>query len=153
MNKQSYRPPGFGEYLLYLLLSKSERENLLGDLNEGFEEVCIKFGPGLGKIWYYKQVSSIRQTVFKLRSHVTPSNRPSFRLGMASLFDFSNTLIEHPRGETTDEMIAWDLCKDWTAVGNDLDLALHTFEATFPPESPSTTQRKPYGFPAHMGST
>lgn len=48
--------PKFGEYLLYLLLPKRDRENLIGDLAEEYVEVQLKFGTMAANIWYYKQV-------------------------------------------------------------------------------------------------
>lgn len=48
--------PKFGEYLLYLFLSKSDREYLIGDLAEEYLEVRSKFGRRAANIWYYKQV-------------------------------------------------------------------------------------------------
>ena len=48
--------PKFGEYLLYFFLSKKNRDSLLGDLVEEFEEVQKKFGRKPAVIWYYKQV-------------------------------------------------------------------------------------------------
>jgi hypothetical protein len=50
--------PKFGQYLLYLFLSKKDREYLIGDLDEEYLEVRAKFGPRLADIWYYKQVAT-----------------------------------------------------------------------------------------------
>ena len=50
------RPPQFGEYILYLFLLKKDRDNVLGDLQEEYSEVLLKFGRTKAKIWYYKQV-------------------------------------------------------------------------------------------------
>lgn len=50
--------PRFGQYLLYLFLSKKDREYLIGDLDEEYLEVRAKFGPRLADIWYYKQVAA-----------------------------------------------------------------------------------------------
>jgi transcriptional regulator with XRE-family HTH domain len=53
---QRSRLPKFGEYLLYLFLSKSERVTVIGDLEEEFEAVELKFGKVAAKIYFYKQV-------------------------------------------------------------------------------------------------
>ena len=50
------RPPQFGEYLLYFFLSKKERDNILGDLQEEYSEVFLKFRKTKARIWFYKQV-------------------------------------------------------------------------------------------------
>src|SRR4051794_25049588 len=41
---QETSAPKIGEYLLYLFLTKKDRENLIGDLAEEFLEVQLKFG-------------------------------------------------------------------------------------------------------------
>lgn len=51
------KPPKFGEYLLYFFLSKPNRINLLGDLEEEFGEVYKKFGRWPAKLFYYKNVA------------------------------------------------------------------------------------------------
>ncbi len=48
--------PKFAEYLLYLFLSKRDREHLIGDLSEEYMEVRAKFGRRAANVWYYKQV-------------------------------------------------------------------------------------------------
>lgn len=48
--------PPFGEYLLYLFLTRQERITLIGDLTEEFVGVYLKFGETKSRIWYYKQV-------------------------------------------------------------------------------------------------
>lgn len=63
-------PPKFGEYLLYLFLTKGERINLIGDLAEEYEEVHDKFGLRKANFWYYKQVFDslrplIRRTIMR----------------------------------------------------------------------------------------
>jgi hypothetical protein len=59
-------PPKFGEYLLYFFLSKQDRINLLGDLEEDFREVHKKFSRWPAKILYYKQViCSIGPVIWK----------------------------------------------------------------------------------------
>lgn len=50
------RPPQFAEYLLYLLLSKKEREHLIGDLEEDYLLVYTKFGQQQARFFYYCQV-------------------------------------------------------------------------------------------------
>jgi hypothetical protein len=49
-------PPKFGEYLIYLFISRNIRDNLLGDLQEEFLEVYGKFEERKARIWYYNQV-------------------------------------------------------------------------------------------------
>lgn len=50
------RPPELGEFALYLILSKEDREYLIGDLREEFIEVRARFGSKKASVWYYKQV-------------------------------------------------------------------------------------------------
>lgn len=50
------RPPFNAEYVLYLLLRKDEREVVVGDLIEGYEEVFQRFNERRANIWFYKQV-------------------------------------------------------------------------------------------------
>jgi hypothetical protein len=54
----SFAPPQLGEKALLLLLSKDEREYLLGDLAEEFALYQSKYGNRFAKVWYYKQVIS-----------------------------------------------------------------------------------------------
>lgn len=49
-------PPKFAEYLLYLFLSRSEREYIIGDLVEDYGKVLIKFGRFRADVYFYKQV-------------------------------------------------------------------------------------------------
>lgn len=65
------RLPKFGEYLLYLFLSKSERVIVIGDLEEEFEAVELKFGKMAARIYFYKQVLTslapfISKSVFRV---------------------------------------------------------------------------------------
>lgn len=53
---RSAKLPKFGEYLLYLFLSKSERVVVLGDLEEDHQAVKLKFGQAAADILFYKQV-------------------------------------------------------------------------------------------------
>lgn len=48
--------PKWGAYLLYLFLSRQERDGLLGDLEEGYQEVHARFGTWAARVWYWKQV-------------------------------------------------------------------------------------------------
>lgn len=62
--------PGFGEFLLYLFLKKTEREALVGDLQEEYSEVLSKFGRKKAKLFFYKQVGGslwplLRRTLIK----------------------------------------------------------------------------------------
>lgn len=49
-------PPKSWEFALFLLLSKADRENIIGDLAEEYIEVANKFGSRRANLWYYKQV-------------------------------------------------------------------------------------------------
>jgi hypothetical protein len=55
-NKRKANVPKRAEYLLYLLLSKKDREGILGDLAEDYLKVRSKFGRGAANFWYYIQV-------------------------------------------------------------------------------------------------
>lgn len=64
------QPPKAGEYLLYLFLSRTEREVLIGDLTEEYPGLVTKFGLRLAKVYFYKQVvwsiwPLVRKTVVK----------------------------------------------------------------------------------------
>ena len=50
------RPPFYAEYLLYFLLGKSERETIIGDLQECYGKLMRRFGKRAADLWYYKQV-------------------------------------------------------------------------------------------------
>lgn len=50
------RPPKTAEYLIYLLISRKNREVMLGDLEEDFQEVRKKFGLRKAKFHYWFQV-------------------------------------------------------------------------------------------------
>lgn len=50
--------PKFGEYLLYFFLSKSERVIVIGDMEEEFETIDLRFGKLAARIWFYKQFLS-----------------------------------------------------------------------------------------------
>jgi len=50
------RAPKAGELLLYLLLSRKDREEIAGDLQEELPEVHEKFGIVWATVWYYCQV-------------------------------------------------------------------------------------------------
>jgi hypothetical protein len=49
-------PPRFAEFLVYLIVPKSSREAILGDLEEDFNEVREKFGLRHAKFYYWWQV-------------------------------------------------------------------------------------------------
>lgn len=53
---ESTEPPLLAEYLLYFFLSKRDRVNLIGDLEEEYGIVQTKFGRRSATLWYYKQV-------------------------------------------------------------------------------------------------
>lgn len=48
--------PVLAEYLLYLLLPRTDRESLLADLEEEYPDVCEKFGKRRADFWYWKQI-------------------------------------------------------------------------------------------------
>lgn len=50
------QPPSFGEKILYLFLSKDDRECMPGDLAEEFSMLADKHGLSYAKFWYWKQV-------------------------------------------------------------------------------------------------
>jgi len=51
------QPPKFAEFLLYIFLPKQRRDNLLGDLEEEYYDVCHRFGNIRAQIFYYSQVA------------------------------------------------------------------------------------------------
>jgi hypothetical protein len=51
------RPPFHAEYVLHLLLAKHEREALIGDLLEEYEQILHRFGKRYADVWFYKQVA------------------------------------------------------------------------------------------------
>lgn len=50
--------PQFGERLLLLILTKEDRVNIPGDLEEEFKQIAAKHGARYVKLWYYKQVAA-----------------------------------------------------------------------------------------------
>jgi hypothetical protein len=54
----SPQPPSFGERILLLILTKEERVNIPGDLEEEFKQITAKHGERYAKLWYYKQVAA-----------------------------------------------------------------------------------------------
>ena len=65
------RPPINAEYVLYLFLEKVERDDVIGDLIEGYSHVSSRFGSRRADLWFYKQVAGslwplFRRAVFKL---------------------------------------------------------------------------------------
>lgn len=67
----SFVPPQLGEKALLMILTKEEREYVLGDLAEEFALYQSKYGVRFAKVWYYKQVVS----------SVWPILRRTLRLG------------------------------------------------------------------------
>lgn len=61
----SNTPPKTAEYLLYLLVPRKNRDALLGDLQEDFNEVREKFGLRQAKIYYWVQVLRSIQPLLK----------------------------------------------------------------------------------------
>ena len=67
----SNKPPQLAKYLVYLLVPRKNREAILGDLSEDFQEVRKKFGLRKAKFHYWFQVirsipSFIGASVIKL---------------------------------------------------------------------------------------
>jgi hypothetical protein len=65
------RPPFHAEYLLHLLLTKTERDALIGDLLEEYDEIVHRFGKRHADVWFYKQVTFsiwpfVRRTVTRV---------------------------------------------------------------------------------------
>ena len=49
--------PKLGEFILYLVLPKVDREHVPGDLEEEFRTTIVpKFGPAKARLWYWWQV-------------------------------------------------------------------------------------------------
>jgi hypothetical protein len=49
-------PPQLGERILLLILTKEERVNIPGDLEEEYRGIAAKHGARYARLWYYKQV-------------------------------------------------------------------------------------------------
>jgi len=56
-NNPPQTPPQVGERLLLLILTKQERVNVPGDLEEEYRTIAVKHGARYAKLWYYKQVA------------------------------------------------------------------------------------------------
>lgn len=54
--KSSQRPPLNAEFVLYLLLRKEERDVVIGDLIECYDQILRRFDKRHADIWFYKQV-------------------------------------------------------------------------------------------------
>lgn len=54
-SETSEKPPGSAALLLYCLLSKKDREPVLGDLKEEYPEICAEFGPRRARLWFWAQ--------------------------------------------------------------------------------------------------
>jgi len=50
------RPPLNAEYVLYLVLRREERDEIVGDLIEAYGKVIKRFDKRRADIWFYKQV-------------------------------------------------------------------------------------------------
>lgn len=49
--------PQWGERVLLMLLrDRDRRENVVGDLQEEYEDICLRHGVKYSNIWYWKQV-------------------------------------------------------------------------------------------------
>lgn len=53
------RPPLNAEYTLHLLLSKDERDAVIGDLIEDYGRILGRFGRVRADFWFYKQGLSL----------------------------------------------------------------------------------------------
>jgi hypothetical protein len=65
---QQSAAPRLGERILLLILTKEERINIPGDLEEEYRSIAAKHGARYAKLWYYKQVAAsawpmVRKTV------------------------------------------------------------------------------------------
>lgn len=49
--------PRLGERILLLILTKEERINIPGDLEEEYRGIAAKHGARFAKVWYYRQVA------------------------------------------------------------------------------------------------
>jgi hypothetical protein len=73
--KEIARPPFNGEYLLYFLLPREERDFQIGDLIEDYGRVLERFSKRRADFWYYKQVfgfvfSSLRRMLVRIGAFV-----------------------------------------------------------------------------------
>ena len=60
-------PPRTAEFILWIILSRIDREAILGDLEQDFLEAVDKFGPRHAKFFYWSQVlRSLGSLVWKL---------------------------------------------------------------------------------------
>jgi hypothetical protein len=50
-------PPKKGERILLMLLSKEDRENMIGDLAEEFASITARHGMRFARVWYWRQVA------------------------------------------------------------------------------------------------
>jgi len=50
-------PPLNAEYVLYLVLRREERDEIVGDLIEAYGKVIQRFDKRRADIWFYKQVA------------------------------------------------------------------------------------------------
>jgi len=68
LHNRHLRHPIWAEYLLYLLLPKSDRDAIAGDLIEEFRSTMVpKFGSTAARVWFVKQVFSSLWPVLKQR--------------------------------------------------------------------------------------
>jgi hypothetical protein len=65
----SSSPPLIGQFILEILLSRKEADNLIGDLAEDYNEKAIKYGIPKAKIWFWKQVIG---SIWPLARRVVP---------------------------------------------------------------------------------
>ena len=52
------RPPSGAEYLLFLLLSRKDRDTVIGDLTECYPKVLRRFSKRRANVWYCKEAAS-----------------------------------------------------------------------------------------------
>ena len=56
MNKINAKPPKYAKQLLCYMFSPSEKDNILGDFEEFYNEIYNETNPFTANIWYWKQV-------------------------------------------------------------------------------------------------
>ena len=66
-------PPSGADFLLHLFARGPNREAFSGDLNEHYQLIRKKFGPGRAKIWYWTQVATSVPALLRMPK----VNRPS----------------------------------------------------------------------------
>lgn len=88
------RLPKFGEFLLYFFLSRTDRVNVIGDLEEDYDSIAVKFGERAARLYFYKQITIsltpfISKFILRLVVELIEASffRPRWGLLIASLRD------------------------------------------------------------------